>query len=160
MNAASVQTIRAALKELDRSELAALCLRLARFKSENKELISFILFDAAHPAEFLNGAHAEIDELFSQVNVSHVFYAKKTLRKILRMINKNIRITASDKSIGVELLIRFLTNFQGMKMNWKKEKLLRNMYDAQLKKAKLLVASLHEDLRHDYDRHLQRLEQA
>lgn len=157
MNAASAQSIKAALQQCDKKELIAFCLRLSRFKKENKELLSFLLFDEKDPAEFLLQAKAEIDELFLQVNTAHVFYAKKTIRKIVRMLNKYGRITSDDKSLSLEMIIRFLTNFQGLNMKWQKEKLLVNIYTAQFKKAQQLMNAMHEDLRYEYERQLERL---
>ena len=46
MKAASAQDIKAALKESDQKQLVELCLRLTRYKKENKELLSFLLFEA------------------------------------------------------------------------------------------------------------------
>lgn len=46
MKAASAQEIKAALKQLEAKELLDICLRLSRYKKENKELLTFLLFEA------------------------------------------------------------------------------------------------------------------
>ena len=46
MKAASVNEIKQQLKEVNPVELIELCLRLARFKKENKELLTYLLFEA------------------------------------------------------------------------------------------------------------------
>ena len=46
MKAATVNEIKQQLKETKPTELIELCLRLARFKKENKELLTYLLFEA------------------------------------------------------------------------------------------------------------------
>lgn len=156
MNTASIQQIKDALKAADKKELAEICLRLAKHKKENKELLNYLLFEAPDVDAYVLQVKNEIDEGFAQVNTSHVFFAKKTLRKMLRLANKHIRFIAG-KDAEAEILLHYLTNFRGLKMQWQKQKLLRNLYEAQLKKAAAAIASLHEDLQHDYQRTWERL---
>jgi len=44
MKAASSKEIKSALIEQSPTQLTELCLRLARFKKENKELLTYLLF--------------------------------------------------------------------------------------------------------------------
>ena len=46
MKAATVHEIKQALIGNTAKELAELCLRLAKFKKENKELLTYLLFEA------------------------------------------------------------------------------------------------------------------
>ena len=46
MKAASISEIKTELKGLPPAQLTELCLRLARFKKENKELLTYLLFEA------------------------------------------------------------------------------------------------------------------
>ena len=46
MKSASLSDVKNELSHLDKNELTELCLRLARYKKENKELLSCLLFDA------------------------------------------------------------------------------------------------------------------
>ncbi|MDB5209116.1 MAG: hypothetical protein JWR72_4191 [Flavisolibacter sp.] len=156
MKAASAQEIKAALKDLDSKALMELCLRLARYKKENKELLTFLIFEADDLAAYIKSVNEEIDETFGSVNTSSVYFAKKGLRKALRISNKYIRY-AGSKTAEVEILLHYCTNFRGLKLSWQKSTMLSNIYKAQLKKIEAAISSLHEDLQYDYLRSLQRL---
>lgn len=47
MKAASINELKTELKHLETDELVALCLRLAKYKKENKELLDYMLFEAS-----------------------------------------------------------------------------------------------------------------
>ena len=156
MKPASVNEIKQQLKELDKKELIEICQRLARFKKENKELLSFLLFEESDLSTYIKNVNEEIDEGFRQVNTSSVYFAKKTIRKILRAANKYIRYTGS-KTAEVEILLHYLTNFRGINLPWQKSTALSNIYSSQIKKVQAAIATMHEDLQYDYQRELNRL---
>lgn len=156
MKAASATEIKQRLKELDKKDLVEICLRLTRYKKENKELLTFLLFEADDLPQYISGVKEEINDLFAGVNTSSVFFAKKTLRKALRTANKYTRY-AGNKTVEVEVLLHYCTNFQGLKLDWKRSTLLSNMYAAQIKKIGAALDSLHEDLQYDYRRQFDRL---
>ena len=156
MKAASVIEIKQRLKETDKKELVELCLRLARFKKENKELLTYLLFEADDINTYIRHVNEETDLEFSEINTSNIYFAKKSLRKILRHCNKFIRYTG-DKKAEVEILLHYLTNLHGLKVPWKKSHALVNLYQAQLKKIGTTIDSMHEDLQWDYRKELQRL---
>lgn len=156
MKAASANEIKQGLKELEKKELVELCLRLSRYKKENKELLTFLLFEASDLTVYIAGVKAEMDEIFAGVNTSSVFFAKKTIRKALRTANRFIRY-AGDKTVEVELLLHFCTLFQRLKLDWKKSTLLSKIYFNQLKKADAAIDNMHEDLQYDYQRSIEQL---
>lgn len=149
MKAASVSEIKTALKECSSAQITELCLRLARYKKENKELLSFLLFEASDLEQYINSVKDETDELFKDVNTTNLFWAKKTVRKILRIINKHIKYTGS-KTAEAELLIHFCKTLKGSKVGYTKSPALLNLYNNQLKKIDAAIGSFHEDLQHDY----------
>ena len=53
MRVASMAEIKQELKGLPAAEVLELCLRLARSKKENKELLTFQLFEAHDPASYI-----------------------------------------------------------------------------------------------------------
>lgn len=55
MKAASLKEIKQELKILTHSELVELCLHLSKFKKENKELLSYLLFEASNEATYIEG---------------------------------------------------------------------------------------------------------
>ena len=157
MKAASVNEIKQELKSRNSGELVELCLRLARYKKENKELLTYLLFEADDLSLYIRQVNEEIDEGFLQVNTSNIYFAKKTIRKVLRLANKHIRYTGS-KTAEAEILMHYLTSFKGLKIGWQKSTALSNLYQSQVKKVRAAIGTMHEDLQHDYLRELRRLE--
>jgi hypothetical protein len=156
MKAASVSEIKQKLKETEKKELVELCLRLSRFKKENKELLTYLLFEADDLSTYIKHVKEEIDLEFSEINTSNIYFAKKSLRKILRHANKYIRYTG-DKRAEVEILLHYLTDLNGLRISWKKSPALVNLYQSQLKKVSSAIATMHEDLQWDYLKEFERL---
>lgn len=157
MKAATVTEIRQELKQRTPAQLVELCQRLARFKKENKELLTYLLFEADDLVTYLKNVKEEMDENFSGVNTRNIYQAKKTIRKILRTTNKYIRYTGS-KTAEVELLIHYIQCFRQMEIPYHRSTALVNLYKNQLKKIKSAIAGLHEDLQYDYQRQVEKLE--
>ena len=86
MKAVSVKELKSELKHQSQSELIELCLQLSKFKKENKELLTYLLFEATNEEGYIELVKAEIDELFSIINTNTYFYIKKSVRKILRSL--------------------------------------------------------------------------
>jgi hypothetical protein len=156
MKPASVNEIKQKLKETGKNELIEICQRLVRFKKENKELLTYLLFEEDDLPGYIKNVKEEIDEGFQQVNTSNVYFAKKTIRKILRIANKHIRYTGS-KTAEAEILLHYLTSLKGLNLAWQKSTALTNLYKAQLKKIETAIAAMHEDLQYDYRREMERL---
>jgi hypothetical protein len=156
MKSASIAEIKQQLKELPPSKLIEHCLQLARFKKDNKEFLTYLLFEAGDLPAYIKNVKDSIDESFTEINASNLYYVKKSLRKILRISNKHIRYTAS-KTAEAEILMHFLTNFKGLKIPFHKSTALTNLYAAQLKKISAALNTMHEDLQYDYRRELERL---
>ncbi|HYK56640.1 MAG TPA: hypothetical protein VEV15_09165 [Flavisolibacter sp.] len=156
MKAASSNEIKQELKELSPGKLVDLCLRLARFKKENKELLTYLLFEADDLEQYIINVKQEMDESFSAINTSSVYFAKKSLRKILRTTNKYIRYTGS-KQAEAELLLYFCSKLTQSGIAFAKSNALNNLYHAQLKKIQAVIATMHEDLQYDYLRQLGQL---
>lgn len=149
MKAASISEIKHELKSIPPAQLTELILRLARFKKENKELLTFLLFEAHDLSAYVQAVKSEIDEAYKEVNWSNLYWAKKTIRKILRTTNKYSKY-AGDKSAEVELLIYFCKTLLHTGKAFHKSTALVNLYASQVKKIRTLIASLHEDLQYDF----------
>src|SRR6476660_4275823 len=149
MRSASINEIKQELLALKAGELTALCLRLARFKKENKELLTYLLFEAHDEENYIKNIKEEIEELFAEINLSHLYFAKKTLRKILRVINKHSRYSR-NKQTDLELRIFFCQQLITSGIPFRQNAVLSNIFDGQLKKVDAALAGLHEDLQHDY----------
>lgn len=153
MRSSSIQELKQELVTLKAPDLVALCLRLARFKKENKELLTYLLFEAQDEESYIKSVKLEIEELFGTINLSHLYFAKKTLRKIVRVINKFSRYSG-NKQTDIELRIFFLQQLKASGIPFRRKTILANIYDGQLKKIDASMGSLHDDLKHDYSKDL------
>ncbi|MEJ0101029.1 MAG: hypothetical protein WDO19_00090 [Bacteroidota bacterium] len=151
MNAASVTELKEELKTLKPAQLMELCLRLARFKKENKELLTYLLFEAHNEEQYIESIKKEIDELFSEINLSHLYFSKKSLRKIVRVINKYSRYSGI-KQTEIELRLYFCVVLKNSEIPVQRNAVINNLYQSQLKKIDTLLEALHEDLQYDYSR--------
>ncbi len=149
MKAATIHEIKQELSSLKPGQLTELCLRLGKFKKENKELLTYLLFEANDEQGYINSIRNEIEELFGTINLSHLYFAKKTLRKIVRIINKYSRYS-NEKQTEADLRIYFCKKLKASGIPFQRNTVLSNLYAAQLKKINAVISSLHEDLQHDY----------
>ena len=145
----SLSEIKDELNHTPSKELLAICLRLAKYKKENKELLSFMLFEAHDVQSYVDSVKNEIEEQFLHINRSNLHYVKKTLRKILRTTNKYIRFAASKES-EAEILVHFCLILKASGIPVDKSKALINIYQGQLKKIRAAIELLHEDLQYQY----------
>ena len=150
MNAASITDIKRELKELDEEALMNYCLRLAKFKKDNKELLTYLLFEAKDEDSYVSMIREEIADSFDEINQTHIYYAKKSIRKILRNLTKYIRYSGK-KQTEVEILLCFCESMRDSGINFRRSTVLNNLYLNQIKKIKKALATLHEDLRFDYE---------
>lgn len=149
MKASTIAQLKRELQHRSLDELLALCLRLARFKKENKELLTYMLFEADHEAGYIENVKAEVDEWFLEINTNSFFYIKKSIRKILRNIKKYIRYSG-NKETEVELLIYFCQKLKSFRPSIKNNIALNNLYNRQLVYIEKKINALHEDLQYDY----------
>ena len=156
MKAATISELKQELSTVSPARLLEMCLRLAKFKKDNKELLSFLLFEAHDEASYIESVKKNMEEEFEQVNKTNLYFAKKTIRKILRMTNKYIRYTGS-KQAEVELLLSFCGSLVRSGIPIRKNVALKNLYEGQLKKLAKVIATLHEDLQYDYLKQLDKL---
>ncbi|MCB9361403.1 MAG: hypothetical protein H6587_11865 [Flavobacteriales bacterium] len=156
MKAASVSNIKKELKHRSPEELLEICLRLSKFKKENKELLTYLLYEVDDEAAYIQSVKNEIDQQFSEINKSSYYFIKKSVRKILRNIKKHCRYS-TKKETEVELLIYFCTVLKDMTPSIKRDQTLYNIYLRQIEVIKKIISSLHEDLQFDYNSELEHL---
>jgi len=73
--------IKQELSTVKPAQLVELCLRLGRFKKENKELLTYLLFEAHDEQGYIDGIKKEIDEQFAAINLSQLYSQKKACEK-------------------------------------------------------------------------------
>jgi len=149
MKAATINELKQELLNEKPAKLVELCIRLARFKKENKELLTYLLFEAHDTEAYIKSVIQEMGINFETINKSNAYFVKKTLRKILRITNKFIRYSGSD-IVATELLIHFCKTVQQMDKSITTNQVIINIYQNQLKKINKAIAAMHEDLQYDY----------
>ena len=158
MKAAGVKAIKDDLKLRSKEELEELCLKLSKFKKENKELITYLLFEAGDENYFIQNIKEEISVGFEEVNRNSYYYVKKSIRKILRNTKKNIRYS-KKKQTEIELLLFFCEKLSAFSPSISKSIPLTRIFERELERVKKLVHSLHEDLQYDYNLEIEAIEE-
>jgi hypothetical protein len=154
MKSATVAELKKELEHFPPGKVAELTLRLARFKKENKELLTFLLYEADDIPGFIKQVKSEMDEEFLKMNRDTLYLAKKSLRKILRSVAKYCRYIGSAEA-EVELLIHFINNIHKTNIPFRDGVVINNLYENQVKKIKKLIKELDEDLQYDWERELE-----
>lgn len=158
MKAATVNELKQELKHQSAAQLVELCSRLARFKKENKELLTYLLFEAHDEKAYIQSVKAEVEFQFSEIPRGNSLYLqKKSVRKILRMVNKYIRYSGSEIT-EVELLVFFCIQLKQSGIKISQSTALTNLLAGQIKKSEKALSALHEDLQYDYRQQLEALE--
>lgn len=154
MKASTVNEIKEELRHRSTKELIELCTRLARFKKENKELLTFLLFESGDEQSYIAHVKQEIDFQFNEIEKSNSMYlVKKSVRKILRMVNKYIRYTGS-KTAEMQLVLYYCRALRMSGIRIETSTALTKLYQQQVLKAEKLLPAFHEDLQYDYRKQL------
>lgn len=140
--------IKKELQHLSAQQIADLCLRLARYKKDNKELLAYLLFESNDEQAFIEKVKAEVGFMFSQLP-SQSYNAAKGARKILRLITKYVKFIGS-KEAEIELVLNFCTNYMEYIDRRMSYKPLRLILTRQILKVQVAINKLHEDLQYDY----------
>lgn len=157
MKAASLHDIKKEMERLDAEALLAFCLRLAKFKKDNKELLTYLLYEADDESGYVAHVKSDMDELFDAlVKDNNLYYLKKSIRKILRLVNKQIKYSG-NKQTELELRVHFCLRLKNSGIKFQKNPVLVNLYNQQIKKILAALTKLPEDLQFDYQRSIQEL---
>jgi hypothetical protein len=157
MKAASVKEIKTSLETLSPHELISIGLRLARFKKENKELLTYMLFEEQDEESYISSVKMEIDSAFEQLNIKSVYIAKKNIRKIIRITSRFIKYSGKE-STEATLLIYVCKKIKSSGLDIKKSVALANIYISLTKKIKNTIEEMHEDLQYDFNKELDSIE--
>lgn len=157
MKAATLSELKQEIATLTPKQVLDICMRLAKHKKENKELITYMMFEANDEESFIKQIKEEMEMQFREMNSSNIYLAKKSIRKILRTINKFIRYSGL-KQTEAELRIHYCNTLIKSGIPFRKSPVLCNLYNNQLKKIELAVGTLHEDLQYDFKKEMKGLE--
>lgn len=156
MKVASVKELKEELKHRSKEELLEYCLQLSKFKKENKELLTYLLFDSLDEEEYIRQIKAYMETQFQEINTKNFYIIKKSVRKILKTIKKYIRYS-KKKETEADLLLFFCSQLASFSPSIKRNNTLLNIYTRQLNMAKKAISVLHEDLQYDYELELENL---
>lgn len=156
MKPASLKEIKTELSILHPSRLQEICIQVARFKKENKELLSYLLFESEDEKAYIRDVKLQLDELFNEVKKSNSYLAKKTVRKILAFANKQIKYSG-QKQTEAEIMIHFCKKLRKSGISLPANTVLGNLYLRQVQRIKKSLSTLHEDLQFDYSEEIKLL---
>jgi hypothetical protein len=157
MKASTIHELKAELVHFSQPDLMALCLRMARFKKENKELLTYLIFMGHDEQAFVESIKAEIDAQFELIPTDHnLYFIKKSVRKILRNTNKFIRYSG-EKTTAITLLLYFCIKLKESGIRIEESAALSNLFALQQSKIEKMLPLLHEDLQYDFRKEMDRL---
>ena len=149
----SISNLKKELASLPASSVVDICISLAKYKKENKEFLTYLLFDSADEVQYIGNIKLEMDEMFKLVNRSNTYLAKKSVRKILRLVQKHIKFSRNKKT-EAELLIYYCAKLKASGLPLVSSTALASLFTGQIKKAHSAIEALHEDLQYDYKEEL------
>ena len=157
MISSSLSIIKKELQSLSPQQLIEVCISLSKFKKENKELVDYLLFKANNEEDFIKEINADVSILMQDVHYTNIYLAKKSIRKILKTVNKYLNFS-KNATTKVEIMLHFCRELDKHKLNRKSEPTLYNLYQNQLKKIRKEISKMHEDLQFDYEETILALE--
>jgi hypothetical protein len=156
MKSVTLKILKEELADRPAKELLEICLRLSKFKKENKELLTYLLFESYDEPAYIVGIRKEMDEQFAQINKKTPYLIKKQIRKILTLAKRQIKYS-QKKETEVEVLIYFCQKLKHFTPPIQRNAKLLNMYNVQVEYIRKKIKLLHEDLQFDFGIELENL---
>ena len=123
----------------------------------HKEYLDYLLFEAHSKDDYITRIKEEMDEAFLLMKgQGNLYYNKKSLRKVLRMISKYSEYIG-EQPASIEHLMYYCVWLIKSGIPYEESKLIVNMYEQQIKKITTMINSLHEDIRQDYANDLEKI---
>ncbi|MEM1323548.1 MAG: hypothetical protein AAGG75_25020 [Bacteroidota bacterium] len=149
MKAATIHELKRQLNACDHKLLLFFCLRLAKFKKENKELLTYLLFEADDEEGYIASVKREIEAMMEEANKPSLYLTKKSVRKTIRILDKFIRYSG-EKETEVELRLFLCEQMKQNRIPLSRSRVLTKIFEGQIKKINTALSKLHEDLQYDY----------
>ena len=156
MKAVTIKQLKEELSHKSGNELKELCLHLSRFKKENKELLTYLLFEAHNEEYYIESIKELMDELFEDINTKNYFFIRKSMRKILTQVKKYIRYS-KKKATETELLLYYCKKMKNFYPPIDESIRLQSVFEGQVRMIRKAIDKLHEDLQYDYQLELENL---
>lgn len=148
MDSPKLSNIRKEINQLPKEILVDYCLKIAKYKTENKEFLYYLLFYNDNTEGYIDEVKKVIDDGFESLPYSD-YTATKVLRRLTRLMNKHIKFIA-DRPSEVELALYFCTQFINKSSPKTSHKPLIALLFRQLKRIEKIIPKLNEDLQFDY----------
>lgn len=149
MKAATISQLKKELVKLDHEDLLEVCVRLAKFKVESKELLTYLLTKADDEIGYANELCNEIDE---QLSVPGRIQ-KRSLRKVIRWMEKCLRFSG-DKETELQVRVHFCRRIKEKRISFGGCRVSHNMVATQFKKIDKVIDRVHPDLQFDIKQQL------
>ncbi len=156
INVASQKIIKDELSTLTNKELQAIILRMTRFRKENKELLTYLLFDSKDEQEYVKLIKSEMETALSTVSSTNARISLKLIRRVLRNTRKAIKFSGKDET-EVQLLLHYCNLLKSKNLPLTRIKALNAIWSRCILNIGKAITSLHEDLRYDYGKELKML---
>lgn len=149
INPASLKVIKDELATLTNKELNGIILKLIKYRKENKELVTYLLFDSRDEMEYVKLMKKEIEIALDTVTSSNARNSLKLIRKVLRNTRKAIKFSSNHET-EVQLLLHYCSILKSKDLPLTRVKALNSIWDRCILSAGKAISALHEDLRYDY----------
>jgi hypothetical protein len=149
MNVLSISEVKKNLKHLTDDELCVIMIKLAKFKKVNKEYLSFLLLNESNESLYVEEVKEHLTELLENVNQNSIQYAKKTLRKVLRVLRQCSDFSEKDVT-QLDLSVFFCNELNKLQKSIRNHSIVQGMYNREITKIDKIMKGMHEDLVADY----------
>lgn len=149
MKAATLHQIKKELETYAPKKIMDLTLRLIKYKTENKELISYLLFDEDDLAGYISDLREDISAMFTDIRFLPSYQIKRVLKKALKFITRYAKYT-NVKETEAELLLHFCSLMREHSLLRNTNKVISVIFYKQLEKVEKMLPGLHEELQYDY----------
>jgi hypothetical protein len=140
------------IAKLDNKHLAEICIRLAKHKTENKELLNYLLFYSYDNEPYIEELKQDIEYTFENLPYGEYAIAVQ-LKKLILRLNKHLKFVAL-KDREAEIITEFCHKFiEHINIRSHYSPLIQVLYRQFIKLNKVVV-KLNEDLQFDYQQHL------
>ncbi len=154
MQPASIDTIKQELKQRTPKQVLDILLHLARFKKENKELLTYLLFEATDNEAYVRQVKEEITDALHQIDGLPAYQYKKQFRKMQRKLGKPVKYM-NNKSATIELYMHVIEQISADRKTSFIRAFLDKVAEQYIRKIEKILPAVPEDLAGDIARRIQ-----
>jgi hypothetical protein len=129
---------------------------LAKHKKENKELLSYLLFESDNDDLYAEKVKEELEVGFRELEKRYSVQNKKKLAKSIRLMDKHIKFVGS-KRFEAQMRIYLCSQIKTLTPSFRQHSVIQGVYQRQIDKINKAIDTLHEDLQYDFRERMQDL---